>query len=95
MLAVALKKLYIMSTESKVTITFNPIQNKVDHKQLPLSYFKDKWYIREDLYPESFSPSRSVHNCNIMKEIGNCFDTKGQALDKANEIRKLLGVTTV
>lgn len=62
----------------------------------PVSYFKEKYYIREDLFPEPFDVvKRGIHNCNIMKQLGNCFDSKDQALQKCNAIRILLSVPTI
>lgn len=71
------------------------ISSMSEIKELPKSYFKEKWYIREDLFPEPFNLDRSVGNCNIMYQVGNCFDTKEQALVKCNAIRVLLGVSPV
>lgn len=61
----------------------------------PKSFFSDKWYIREDLFPEMFQNDRNVVNCNIMYKIGNCFDTKEEAKTKCNAIRLLLNVPVI
>lgn len=59
------------------------------------SFFSDKWYIREDLFPEMFQSDRHITNCNIMYRIGNCFETKEEATAKCNAIRLLLNVPVI
>ena len=61
----------------------------------PKSFFWDKWYIREDLFTEQFQKDRHITNCNIMYQIGNCFDTQEKAIAKCNEIRLLLNLTLI
>lgn len=55
----------------------------------------DKWYIREDLFPEKFRDDRPILNCNLMLEIGNCFATKEIALEVSNKIKDLLASKSV
>ena len=59
------------------------------------SYFSDKWYIREDLFPEQFQKDRDIVNCQIMYRLGNCFNTKEEAVAKCNAIRLLLNVPVI
>jgi hypothetical protein len=62
----------------------------------PKEYFLDKWYVREDLYPEQFNTNyRDIINCNIMKEVGNCFDNEEITLAKCNAIRTLLNTNLI
>lgn len=68
---------------------------KNENSKLPRSFFTDKWYIREDLCVEPFNNERHIENCNYMKNIGNCFDTKFEALEKCNSIRILFGLSTI
>lgn len=62
---------------------------------LPRAYFENKWYIREDLYVEQFEEKRHIVNKNIMKRLGNCFDSREDAVIKCNTIRTLLGVELI
>lgn len=62
---------------------------------LPKSYFENKWYIREDLEVEQFEEKRHIVNKNEMKRIGNCFDSRFEAVVKCNAIRTLLGVELI
>jgi hypothetical protein len=59
------------------------------------TFFEHRWYIREDLHVEQFEKTRHILNCNIMLSVGNCFDSREDALKKCNEIRGMIGVDPI
>ncbi len=59
------------------------------------SFFRGKWYVREDFCEEPFDVDSkwsriSTKFFNSLLSLNNCFDTRQEARDAANRIRKLM-----
>ncbi|MDD4438320.1 MAG: hypothetical protein PHS04_09830 [Tissierellia bacterium] len=68
-------------------------QTKPTGQVMSRDFFFDKWYIREDFFPEPFQDKWNKDFCNSMLHI-NCFDTREDALEACNAIRSLFGIDT-
>ena len=62
-------------------------------KNQPISFFKGKWYVREDFHEEPcISNAQRLHPefLNYLLSVNNCFDTRQEARRAANRIRRLM-----
>lgn len=61
----------------------------------PVSFFTGKWYAREDLFPEMFKEGQDPMHYNIMLQIGNCLDSREEAVKACNALREKLNAPPV
>ena len=66
------------------------IQLPLADEKKPMSFFKYKWYVREDMNVEQFRASRSLANSNVMYRAGNCFDSSEDALFASRQMMQCL-----
>jgi hypothetical protein len=57
--------------------------------------YSNKWYVREDFRPEPFYKNWDPEFCKQMQQIGNCFDTREEAMSMSNKIRELFGAPSI
>lgn len=57
--------------------------------------FNEKWFVREDFLPEQFPERWTCGFCIKMKEVGNCFDNREEAVAFANSIRSLINAPAI
>ena len=76
-----------MESSSGIIATAQVRQKQYDKEYLRPSS-EQRWYVREDLYPE---PCKEWHPffTEKMIEIGNYFNTREEAKQKANVLRRM------